>query len=81
MPFKANEGRRHRIPKARYDIANWPTYAAMAIETGMMLRLAFGRPWRRTKGLLRSVARLMRLEVGIPVHTTLSRCSLAEAPG
>jgi hypothetical protein len=24
-------------------------------ETGLMLRLAFGRPWRRTEGLLGSI--------------------------
>jgi transposase len=41
----------------------------------MMLRLAFGRPWRQTEGLLRSVAQMMNLAVGIPDHTTLSRRS------
>jgi transposase len=54
-----------------------PTYSDLAIETGMMLRLAFGRPWRQTEGLLRSVAQLMNLEIGIPDHTTLSRRSAA----
>lgn len=113
MPYKANQARRHKIPKARYRIANWraydaalrdrgdlmvwvtpealaawhppqtgrpgrsPTYSDLAIETGVMLRLAFGRPWRQTEGLLRSVARLMTLEIGIPDHTTLSRRSAA----
>jgi transposase len=113
MPHKAKDPRRHKFPKARYRIENWPTYDAalrdrgdltvwvtpealaawhpptsgrrgrsptysnMAIETGMMLRLAFGRPWRQTEGLLRSVAQLMNLEVGIPDHTTLSRRSAA----
>ncbi len=28
MPFKHNAGRRHRIPKARYRIRNWPAYEA-----------------------------------------------------
>jgi hypothetical protein len=113
MPHKANEARRHKIPKARFRIENWPaydaalrdrgdltiwvtpaalaawhpprigqrgrspTYSDAAIETGTMLRLAFGRPWRQTEGLLRSVARLMNLEIGIPDHTTLSRRSVA----
>ena len=54
-----------------------PTYSDVAIETGTMLRLAFGRPWRQTEGLLRSVARLMNLEIGVPDHTTLSRRSAA----
>ena len=28
MPFKHNAARRHRIPRARYRITNWPTYEA-----------------------------------------------------
>jgi hypothetical protein len=115
MPHKANDPRRHKFPKARYRIDNWPaydaalrdrgdltvwvtpralaawhpptssqrgrspTYSDLAIETGMLLRLAFGRPWRQTEGLLRSVARLMNLDIGIPDHTTLSRRSAAGA--
>ena len=26
MPYKANEARRHKIPRARYKVANWPEY-------------------------------------------------------
>ena len=94
MPYKANEPRRHRIPRARYRVSNWPeydralqqrgsltvwvtpealaawhppktgrrgrsrTYSDIAIETGHLLRLAFGRPGRQTEGLLRSLATL-----------------------
>src|SRR5918996_17323 len=28
MPFKHNAARRHRIPKTRYRIQNWPAYEA-----------------------------------------------------
>src|SRR3954465_10874279 len=28
MPFKYNAARRHRIPKTRYRIQNWPAYEA-----------------------------------------------------
>ena len=28
MPFKHHAARRHRIPRARYRIRNWPTYEA-----------------------------------------------------
>jgi hypothetical protein len=28
MPFKHNASRRHRIPQARYRVANWPAYEA-----------------------------------------------------
>ena len=52
-----------------------PQYAEIAIETGHLLRLAFGRPWRQTEGLLRSLATLLGLEIGIPDHTTFSRRS------
>src|SRR5215211_7318739 len=111
MPYKANEPRRHRIPRARYRVTNWAEYdralqrrggltvwvtpealaawhpprtgrrgrsphcADLAIETGHLLRLAFGRPWRQTEGLLRSLATLLGVEVGVPDHTTFSRRS------
>src|SRR5215216_4369582 len=111
MPYKANEARRHRIPRARHRVTNWPEYdgalqrrgsltvwvtpealaawhppktgrpgrspqyAEIAIETGHLLRLAFGRPWRQTEGLLRSLATLLGLDIGIPDHTTFSRRS------
>jgi len=26
MPYKANEPRRHKIPRARYKVRNWPEY-------------------------------------------------------
>lgn len=82
MAYKANEPRRHKMPKARYRVENlaaydaslrrrdeliiWVTpeaiaawtppptgrrgrpirYAGIAVETGLMPRLAFVRPWR-----------------------------------
>src|SRR3954469_20304501 len=60
-------GRRGRSP---YD-------SNLAIETGHLLRLAFGRPWRQTEGLLRSIATLLGVSLAIPDHTTLSRRSVA----
>src|SRR5919202_4082484 len=111
MPYRFNEPRRHRIPRARYRVQNWPeydralqrrgsltvwvtpealaawqpprtggrgrprAYSAVAIETGHLLRLAFGRPWRQTEGLLRSLTALLGVSVGVPDHTTFSRRS------
>ncbi len=111
MPYKANEARRHKIPRARYKVTDWPDYdralqqrgnltvwvtpdalaawhpprtgergrprdySDLAIETGHLLRLAFGRPWRQTEGLLRSITALLGLSVSVPDHTTFSRRS------
>jgi transposase len=109
MPYKANESRRHKIPKVRYRVENWSAYDAalrrrgdltiwvtpeaiaawtpprsgrrgrpsrysdLAIDAGLMLRLAFGRPWRQTEGLLDSLMRLLGLDLPVPDHTTFSR--------
>src|SRR5215213_5763157 len=111
MPYKANEARRHKFPRARYKVRNWPAYdralqqrgsltvwvtpealaawhpprtgqrgrprdySDVAIETGHLLRLAFGRPWRQTEGLLHSLTTLLGVSVGVPDHTTFSRRS------
>lgn len=50
-------------------------YSDVAIEAGLMLRLAFGRPWRQTEGLLGSLMRLFGLNLPVPDHTTFSRRS------
>jgi Transposase DDE domain len=52
-----------------------PFYSDLAIETGHLLRLAFGRPWRPTEGLLRSVMTLLGVSLAVPDHTTFSRRS------
>ena len=111
MPYRFNEPRRHKIPRARCRVQNWPEYdralqrrgdltvwvtpeaiaawcpprtgrrgrprdySDVAIETGHLLRLVFGRPWRQTEGLLRSLATLLGLGIGVPDHTTFSRRS------
>jgi hypothetical protein len=36
MPYKANEPRRHRIPKARYKIGNWAEYDAALRRRGSL---------------------------------------------
>ena len=109
MPYKFNEDRRHKIPKARYRVTNWPEYdaalvrrgsltvwfteeavaawhapatgerggqpiySAIAIETGLALRLVFHQPLRQTEGMLRSIADVLGVDIAIPDHTTLSR--------
>src|SRR6202035_640436 len=107
MPYKFNESRRHKVPRARYRVTNWPEYdaasirrgsltvwftedavaawhapatgerggqpihSAIAIETGLALRLVFHQPLRQTEGLLRSIADVLGIQIAI--HTTLSR--------
>ena len=34
MPYKFNEGRRHKFPKARYRVTNWPDYDAALARRG-----------------------------------------------
>jgi hypothetical protein len=51
-------------------------YSEMAVETGLLLRLAFGRPWCQTEGMLASIMQLLGLEVPVPDHTTFSRRSV-----
>jgi hypothetical protein len=57
-----------------------PHYSDVAIETGHLLRLAFGRPWRQTEGLLRSIATLLGMSLAVPDHTTFSRRSVGLSP-
>ena len=44
-----------------------------AIETGLAVRLVFNQPLRQTEGLLRSMADILKIDIAIPDHTTLSR--------
>lgn len=34
MPFKFHASRRHKIPKARYAVKNWPAYEAALRQRG-----------------------------------------------
>ena len=51
------------------------SYSDLAIETALTMRLVFGLPLRQAEGFLRSLFRLMGLELPVPDHTTLSRRS------
>jgi hypothetical protein len=50
-----------------------PIYSAIAIETSLALRLVFHQPLRQTEGSLRSIANVLKIDITIPDHTTLSR--------
>ena len=49
------------------------TYADIAIEAALTIRMVFHLPLRQTEGLLRSLADLLKVDLPIPDHTTLSR--------
>jgi hypothetical protein len=36
MPYKANEARRHKIPRARYGVTNWPEYDRALQQRGSL---------------------------------------------
>ncbi len=50
-------------------------YSDMAIMLCLSLRIVYGLPLRQTQGLMRSVARLMGLDITVPDFSTLSRRS------
>jgi len=49
------------------------TYANIAIEAALTIRIVFQLPLRQTEGFLRCLVRLLELNLPIPDHTTLSR--------
>ena len=49
------------------------TYADIAIEAALTIRMVFHLPLRQTEGFLRSLADLLHVDLPIPDHTTLSR--------
>ena len=48
-------------------------YSDLAIETALSLRLLFKLPLRQTEGFLRSLFSLMKVDLSVPDHTTLTR--------
>src|SRR6202034_2324979 len=36
MPYKFNESRRHKIPRAKYRVTNWPEYDASLVRRGSL---------------------------------------------
>ncbi len=49
------------------------TYANIAIEAALTIRMVFHLPLRQTEGFLRSLTHMFELEIPVPDHTTLSR--------
>ena len=49
------------------------TYADIVIEAALTIRMVFHLPLRQTEGFLRGLAEILRIDLPIPDHTTLSR--------
>jgi hypothetical protein len=70
----ADRGGNRGMAGAGHWKAGWqPIYSAIAIETSLALRLVFHQPLRQTEGLLQSIADVLKIDIAIPDHTTLSR--------
>jgi hypothetical protein len=50
-----------------------PHYSALAIRTALTLRAVFRLALRQTEGLIGSIVQLLRLDLAVPDHSTLSR--------
>lgn len=109
MPYKFNDARRDKFPKAKYRVTNcseyneslrrrgdvtiwvsedvlqkWASprrktrggrarYSDPAIEICLTLRVVFRLPLRQTQGFVRSIARMMGLDLVVLDFSTLSR--------
>ncbi len=63
----------HWTPRGRRKRGGQRRYSNLAIETALTLRIVFHLPLRQTEGFVRSLLRLLDLELRTPDHTTLSR--------
>ena len=52
-----------------------PVYSDLAIEMCLTLRMVFKQPLRQTEGLMRSISKLMGVDIAVPHFTTMSRRS------
>lgn len=59
--------------KRRTTPGGQPRFSDLAIETSLMLRLAFHLPLRQLEGFMASIFSLMQVALKAPDHTTLSR--------
>lgn len=52
-----------------------PKYSDLAITMCLTLRVVYDQPLRQTQGLMRSIAKLMGVDIAVPDFSTLSRRS------
>ena len=68
-----DDGLTHWIAPRRGSRGGQPRYSDLAITMCLTLGIVYKLPLRQTQGLMRSIARLMKLCVPVPDFSTLSR--------
>jgi hypothetical protein len=71
-----DEALRQWLAPRRTTRGGQPIYSDMAITMCLTLGMVFKLPLRQTQGLMRSIARLMGLDIPVPDFSTLSRRGL-----
>ena len=66
MPYKFNEGRRHKSPKARYRVTNWPDYDAALVRRGELT------VWRTEEAIASWYAPATGERGGQPIYSAIA---------
>jgi hypothetical protein len=66
MPYKFNETRRHKIPKAKCRVTSWPEYAAALVKRGSLT------VWITEEAVAAWQAPASGKRVGQPIYSTIA---------
>ena len=67
------DARKHWAAARRRSRGGQPRYSDLAITMCLTLGMVYRLPLRQTQGLIRSISKLMLLEISVPDFSTLSR--------
>ena len=67
------DARKHWAAPRRRSRGSQPRYSDLAITMCLTLGMVYRLPLRQTQGLIRSISKLMLLEISVPDFSTLSR--------
>ena len=67
------DARKHWAAPRRRSRGGQPRYSDLAITMCLTLGMVYRLPLRQTQGLIRSISKLMLLEISVPDFSTLSR--------
>ena len=68
-----DDARTHWAAPRRGSRGGQPRYSALAITLCLTIGMVYKLPLRQTQGLMRSISKLMKLEMPVPDFSTLSR--------